>query len=472
MKTRCSLTEGKVGQVLLRFTVPFLLANFLQALYGAVDLMVVGRYCSAASIAAVSTGTQVTQIITSLISGLTLGGTVLVAKYVGKGQKEKVEQAVRTTVTAFGALSLVLTLAMLCSISGILQLLQVPESSFDEAYRYVFVCSLGIFFLCEYNAFSAILRGYGDSVSPLLFVAVACVCNIAGDFFTVGVLQMGAAGTAAATVVSQGVSMAAAVLYLNRRDFVFRFSRKNLRIDLPLLKELAAVGIPVSLQECMVRFSFLYLTAITNGFGVFTASAVGIAGKYDVFAMLPSTSVANALTALTAQNIAAGKEERAKKFVKYGMLASLLCSLAFFAWAQAAPQTMLRLFSSDPEVIRAGVPFFRACSIDYLLVSVLFCMNGYLNGQEKTVFTMFNCCGGALLIRVPLLFLLARGGVDSLFLYGLVSPVSTLVMLAVIWAYVSGRKRSAVPAGEGSWKPSQDTSGQAEGGGAGSTAAG
>lgn len=449
MKRTSSLTEGTVLRVLLRFSVPFLLANLLQALYGAVDLMVVGMYCSAESIAAVSTGTQVTQIITSLISGLALGGTVLVAKYVGKGEKDKVERTIRTTITAFAAFSVVLTVAMLLSISGILQMLQTPAASFEEAAEYIFICCLGVFFVCEYNALSAVLRGYGDSVSPLLFVGVACVCNVAGDFFTVGYLQMGVAGTAVSTVVSQGVSMVIAIIYLNSRGFIFCFTPKNLRIDRDILKELVIIGIPVSLQECMVRFSFLYLTAITNGFGVFAASAVGIAGKYDVFAMMPATSVANALTALTAQNVAAGREDRAKRFLRFGMLLSFGCSLLFFLWAQAAPQTMLQVFTADPQVIGAGIPFLQACSIDYLAVSFLFCLNGYLNGKEKTVFTMCNCCCGALLIRVPVLFLLVQGEIGSLSLYGLVSPVSTVIMLGVIAAYLvavrcsSKRRRTA-----------------------------
>lgn len=306
-----SLTEGGVLRVLLRFSVPFLLANLLQALYGAVDLLVVGRYCPASSVAAVSTGTQVTQIVTSLISGLTLGGTILVAKYTGLRRPEQVEKAIGTTISAFGIFSFLLMGALLWGIAPILDLLQTPPAAYEEAYQYVFLCCLGMFFLCEYNALSAVLRGYGDSLSPLVFVGVACVCNIAGDFFAVAVLHMGAAGTAAATVAAQAVSMIAAVLYLNAKGFIFRFSPRTLRIDRALLKELFRLGLPISLQECMVRFSFLYLTSITNSFGVYAASAVGIASKYDVFAMLPATSFSSALSALTAQNLAAGKEERA-----------------------------------------------------------------------------------------------------------------------------------------------------------------
>lgn len=436
MNYTVSLTQGNIIQVLLRFSIPFLLANLLQALYGAADLMIIGAYCPPESIAAVSTGTQVTQIITSVISGLTLGATILVAKYMGRQEYDKIEKTIGTTITFFALFSCILTIALALSVGMILHLLQVPAASMKEAYQYVFICTAGIFFICEYNALSALLRGYGDSVSPLLFVAAACVCNIAGDLFTVGVLHMGAAGTALSTVASQGVSMLIAIWYMRRQGSVFHFSRQCLKVDKGTLKELIGIGIPVSFQECMVRFSFLYLTAITNGFGVYAASAVGIAGKFDIFAMLPATSISNALTALTAQNIAADKKERAVSFVRYGIGVSLLCSTLFFLWAQMFPQSMISLFTTDPAVISAGIPFLKSCSLDYLAVSVLFCMNGYLNGSEKTVFTMLNCCAGALAIRVPLLFLLMYFHVDALSVYGLISPLSSVVMIVVIWIYM------------------------------------
>lgn len=437
-----SLTEGNVWKVLLRFSIPFVLANLLQALYGAVDLMVIGAFCSADSIAAVSTGTQVTQIITSLISGLTVGGTILVAKYTGMGKLEKVASAIKTTILCFALFSVVLTIVIAGAVSPILHLLQVPASSMAEAYRYVLICSAGIFFICEYNALCAVLRGYGDSVSPLLFAAAACVCNVIGDIYTVGYLHMGAAGTALATVFSQGVSMILAFFYLRRRSWPFGITLRGLKMERGLLKELVSVGVPVSFQECMVRVSFLYLTAIINSFGVYAASAVGIAGKFDVFAMLPATSISAALTALTAQNVAAGKRDRARCFVRYGISISLACAAVFFLWAQFHPQSMIGLFSKDAQVAACGIRFMKTCSLDYLAVSVLFSLNAYLNGCEKTVFTMLNCCTGALLIRVPILFFLVSSGAKNLTYYGLVSPFSTVIMIAVIGIYM---KRASAP---------------------------
>ena len=351
-------------------------------------------------------------------------------------------KTIGTTISFFGLFSLGLTVLFLISIPLLLSLLQVPEASWQEAYDYIFICCLGTFFICEYNALSAVLRGWGDSVSPLVFVSIARVCNIAGDFLTVAGLDMGPAGTAIATVFSQGISMAGAVLYLNRKKFIFYFSLKTLRIHRGILKEIVHVGIPVSFQECIVRLSFLYLTSITNGFGVNAASAVGIASKYDVFAMLPATSAGNALAALTAQNLGAGKPERARKFLKYAAGAAFGCSLLFFAWAQLGPETMIGIFSADPQVIQAGIPFFRSCSLDYLAVALLFSLNGYLNGCEKTLFTMTNCCAGALLIRIPLLHFLTGQGIRQLQAYGLVSPCSSLVMIGVILLlpHLAGKK--------------------------------
>ena len=188
------------------------------------------------------------------------------------------------------------------------------------------ICSLGILFICGYNAISAILRGYGDSRRPMLFIALSCVLNIAGDFILVKGAGLGVAGVALATIGSQAVSMVTAIIYLNRKKFIFTFRLKNFRIDPAKARELAWVGIPISLQECMVRFSFLYLTSVTNRLGIYAASAVGVASKYDVFAMLPATSVANALAAVTAQNYGAGKPERAKKSLAAGLFFAVAAS--------------------------------------------------------------------------------------------------------------------------------------------------
>lgn len=440
-----NLTEGGILRTLFLFAFPFLMANILQSLYGAVDLFVVGQYCNPESVAAVSTGTQVTQIITSLVTGLTLGSTILVGKYTGMGDMERVRQAIATTLTIFSAVAVLLTVLMLVFERPLLMLLNTPQESFDYTMRYVAICSAGNIFICGYNSLSAILRGYGDSARPMAFVGIACAVNILLDFVFVKYCGLGVSGTALATVISQAVSMFLAVLYLKKTGFVFDFCLSSFRIQPSLAKELACVGIPISLQELMVRISFLYLTAVMNQCGVYAASIVGISSKYDIFAMLSATSMANALSAITAQNVGAGKLERARKSLWYGMGFALSVSFLFWIWAQLSPQSMISLFSKDSGVIAAGIPFFRSCSYDYLFVTIVFCLNGYLNGRSKTVWTMVSCTAGALFLRIPLVYLFGRFYSDNLGMLGKIAPAVSCIMAIYTLVYIlSERERDAV----------------------------
>ena len=436
MKNDNLLTEGNVFRVLLKFSVPFLIANIIQALYGAVDLMVIGWYCAPESVAAVSTGTQVTQIITSMVSGLTLGSTIMVGKYTGMKDEDRTRKTIGTTLSVFAVIAILLTIVMLTFKGPILAALKTPAASLKEANDYVTICFYGIFFICCYNAISAVLRGYGDSRRPMYFVALSCVLNIIGDIMFVKYLGLGVAGTALATVLSQSISMICSIIYLNRSRFIFTFSLKNLRIDRSLAKELAMVGIPISSQECMVRLSFLYLTSVTNRLGVNAAAAVGIASKYDVFAMLPATSIASALAAITAQNYGAGKPERARQSLAAGIGFSVLASSLFFLWAQLSPQTMIGLFNTNPDIISAGIPFFHSCSFDYLAVSFVFCLNGFMNGRSKTVFTMISCCFGALALRIPLIWLAYTYCPDNLFVIGSIAPAVSGFMAVYTMGFV------------------------------------
>ena len=436
MSRNHDLTQGNLVSMVILFAIPFLLANLIQALYGAVDLMIVGWYCEKEAVAAVSTGTQVTQIITSIISGLTMSGTVLVGSYVGRKRPEDVRETISTSLCLFFLAGAVLSVLLYLFTVPVLTVLQTPPEAFEMAKQYVNVCACGVVFICGYNAISAVLRGYGDSKSPLLFVAIAGGLNVAGDIILVKYFHMGVRGTALATIFSQGFSMVCAILYLNRRNFIFKFRLSNFRIERQKVKELLRIGIPISLQECMVRLSFLYLTSVTNALGVSAASAVGIAGKYDVFAMLPATSIASALASIVAQNYGAGKYDRMNRSLWIGILAAAPFSLAFFLWAQLSPQTMIGVFSGDPSVIAVGIPFFRTCSFDYLCVLLVFAMNGYLNGRGRTVFTMVSCCFGALVLRMPLIYLVCRFVPENLGVIGMVAPAVSGMMALYTTAYV------------------------------------
>lgn len=437
------ITSGSIVKTLLYFAAPFLIANILQSLYGAVDLFVIGKYCDAESVAAVSTGTQVTQIVTSLVTGLTLGSTIIIGQYMGSRDYEKVRQAIGTTLSVFAVVAAAITVIMLAFERPLLTLLNTPAESFDLTMQYVAICLLGNIFICGYNAISAILRGYGDSTRPMVFVGIACIINIILDFVFVKFCGLGVSGTALATVISQAVSMFTAIIYLKRHDFIFDFSPAGFKPSAAIIKKLAKVGIPISFQEMMVRISFLYLMMVMNNCGVYAASIVGISGKYDVFAMLAATSMASALAAITAQNIGAGKPERAKKSLWYGLGFALFVSCLFWLWAQINPAGMIRLFSSDENVIAAGIPFFKSCSYDYILVTIVFCLNGYLNGRQKTAWTMISCSAGALFLRIPLVYLFGKYFSEDLGMLGKIAPAVSGIMAFYTFIYVlyEGRKK-------------------------------
>jgi len=430
------LTQGNIFKTLILFAVPFLIANILQSLYGAVDLFVIGRYCSAESVAAISVGTQITQIITSLMTGLTLGGTILIGEYTGKKEFETVKKTIGTLLTVFFAAAVIITILLLLFQRPLLTVLKTPAESFDLTVQYVSICALGTVFVCGYNAISAILRGYGDSKRPMMFVGIACVINIILDFVFVKYCHLGVAGTALATILSQACSMGISIFYLKRSNFIFDFKLKRFLPDRRLAGKLAYIGIPISFQELMVRISFLYLMAVMNDCGVEAAAIVGISSKYDVFAMLCATSMANALAAITAQNIGAGKPKRARQALWYGLGFALAVSFLFWVWAQINPASMIQVFADDKAIIKSGEPFFRSCSYDYIMVTVVFCLNGYLNGRQKTVWTMISCSAGALFLRIPLVWYFGNHFADNLGRLGMIAPFVSGIMACYTLIYV------------------------------------
>ena len=436
------LTEGSIAKTLIIFALPYLAANILQSLYGAVDLFVVGLYCTAESVAAVSTGTQVTQIVTSLITGLTLGSTILIGAYMGERDEERVRKTIGTTLTIFFFASIAIMLSLILFLDGILRLLQTPAESFAMTKEYVTICAYGCIFICGYNAISAILRGYGDSRSPMMFVLIACVLNIALDFIFVAYFDMGVAGTAAATVISQAASMIIAILYLRKRNFIFDFRPRSFIPSKEIALRVAKVGIPISFQEMAVRISFLYLTAVMNAIGVYSAAVVGISAKYDVFAMLSATSLANALAAITAQNWGRGSIGRARKSLWLSLLFALCVAFLFWLWAQISPETMIGIFTDDEAVIKEGIPFFRSCSYDYIAVTLVFILNGYINGMQKTIWTMISCTFGALFLRIPLVYIFSHHFPDDLGRLGMIAPSVSFIMALYTLIYVLAGKKA------------------------------
>lgn len=440
--TDLSLTRGPVGSTLLRFTLPFVAASLLQYLYGAADLMIVGKFADAAGMAAVNTGCQVMQTVTGLVLGLSTGGTVLIGQYTGASMREHVARTIGTMFTFFSLLAVGLTALLTLSTDLVVSLMGVPAEAAGPARQYFFICACGTVFITGYNMVSAILRGLGDSRRPMIFVAVACVVNILGDLLLVGALGMGAAGAAIATVGAQGVSLVLSVLVLRRKDFPFDFKRASFRLWPGKAGKLLRLGGPVSLQNVLVEVSFLLITASVNPLGLGQAAAVGVAERTISFCMLAPIAFQSSISAMTAQNIGAARPERARQALRCGLCCSLVFGFAVLLLLQLFPDAAAGLFSSDADVVRHAGLYLRSYSLDCVMVAFVFCLNGFFSGCGRTGFTMFNCLAATFLVRVPMVMLISRIPGVTMFAIGLAAPAASVLQVAIQLIYLkTGRWR-------------------------------
>ncbi|MBD5099157.1 MAG: MATE family efflux transporter [Clostridiales bacterium] len=431
MKRTGSFIEGPILALLLRFTFPVLLALFLQAMYGAVDLMVVGQFGQPADVSAVSTGSQVMHTVTCLVTGLSMGATVLLGQKLGEGRSEEGGQVLGSAIALFAAVALLLTGAMVWAASPMARLMQAPAEAFAQTVTYVRICSGGAVFIVAYNVLGAMFRGIGDSKTPLLTVFIACVVNIAGDLVLVGACGLGVAGAALATVLAQAVSVVLSLVFTAHRGLPFSFSRQDIRFDPRHTGHILRLGAPVALQDVLVSVSFLAIAAIVNGLGVIASAGVGVAEKLCGFIMLVPSAFGQSLSAFVAQNIGAGQRSRAKKAMFYGMGSSLCCGVVL-AWLTFFHGDLLAgLFARDAAVIEAAADYLRAYAIDTLLTSILFCFIGYFNGRGNTTFVMIQGIVGAFLVRIPVSLFMSRLEPVSLFKVGLATPCSTVVQIAL-----------------------------------------
>lgn len=453
------LTEGNVVKQLILFALPFLLSNFIQSLYNVADMLIVGIYSGTAGISGVNIGGQVTFILTNIIIGLTVGGTVIIGQYLGSGDRNGMRETISTLLTFLLVSGIAITAIMLILSDELLRLMQTPAEAYQQARDYLDVTLTGTLFIFGYNAFAAILRGLGDSRNPLIFVTIACVTNIALDFLFVGVFGMAAKGAAIATVISQALSMVLCIIFLRRSDFAFDFKLKSFRFYKERFTMLMRVGIPISIQNVIVNFSFLVLTTIANGMGVAESAAVGVVGKYNGFAILPAIAVSSSVSAMVAQNMGAGEIERAQKTFYTGLVLSFSITFVAFVITQMFPEKILALFDDDPEMIAAGVEYIRTFSFDYLLVPATFCLNGLVTGAGHTLIS--SVCGilSSVGFRIPIGILFGITLQKGLWGLGLAAPVATFASGLILFIfYITGKwKENTVIKTEQNLKTEQDS---------------
>lgn len=433
-----NFTQGKIFSPLIRFSVPILIALFLQAMYGAVDLLIVARFGGVNAdvyVSAVSTGSQLMMTLTVVITGLAMGLTVYLAEAIGAGKQEKAGRIIGSGITLFGIISLGLTAVLVLASSPLTSLMQAPREAFDSTVWYVAICSAGTLFIVAYNLVGSIFRGIGDSKIPLLTVAIACVLNILGDLVLVAVFDMGAVGAALATVFAQAMSVVLSLIIIRKKEMPFRFSKAYLRPQRAHVKAILRLGIPIALQDLLVSISFLVILAIVNNLGLSESAGVGVAEKVCAFIMLIPSAFMQSMSAFVAQNMGAFQYGRAKKALWYGIGTSLTVGVVIGYLSFFHGDLLAGIFAKDDTIIAPAVEYLKAYAIDCVLTAFLFCFMGYFNGCGNTTFVMIQGIIGGICIRLPVSWAMSKILPVSLFRIGLATPISTSVQIALCIAF-------------------------------------
>lgn len=442
MEKTKDFTTGSVLGSLIKFAVPVLAAMFLQSLYGGVDLLIVGQFAQTADVSGVATGSQLMHTATTVITGLSMGITVYVGQKIGERKEEEAGRAIGTGILFFIFLGILLSALLVLFTTNLADLLHAPTEAYEQTCDYITVCGYGTLFICMYNLLGAIFRGIGDSKTPLLTVLIACICNIVGDLIFIAGFGMGAKGAALSTVIAQAGSVLTSLLFIRKKTLPFTFKKEFIRLQpATLLKELK-LGTPIALQELLVGISFLVIHAVVNSIDVVASAGVGVAEKVCGFIMLVPSSFSQSMSAFVAQNIGAGKSDRAFKALKYGILASLCVGVLIGTFSFFRGDLLTSIFTKDAAVILQGHEYLKAYAIDCLFTAILFCCIGYYNGCGNTFFVMIQGIVGAFCVRVPYVLLMRRVPGVSLFQIGLGTPLSSVVQIILCMGFIIYARRT------------------------------
>ncbi len=431
MKAQKNFTEGKILGPLLRFALPVLFALFLQSLYGAVDLMIVGKFAEPADVSGVSTGSQIMMTLTNLVSSLSMGMTVFLGQKIGEKKATEGGKIVANGIILFFIIGIGLTI-FISACSGLLaNIMNAPEEAYDMTVSYVRICGTGAIIIIAYNLIGSIFRGLGDSITPLVTVLIACIFNIIGDLALVAGFKMGTTGAALATVAAQFISVIISLVLISKKTLPFKLDKSCFKFNREIIKKIIFIGAPVALQDLLVGISFLVILAIVNSLGVIASAGVGVAEKVCGFIMLIPSAFAQSMSAFVSQNRGACKYDRAFKGLKYAIGVSLIFAVLMFYSAFFHGDMLSGIFANDADVIAASWDYLRAYAIDCLFTCFLFCFIGFFNGMEYTRFVMIQGIVGAFLVRIPVSYFMSKQDPVSLFHIGLATPCSTIIQITM-----------------------------------------
>lgn len=444
-----NLTTGSVYRNVLLFSLPYLLSYFLQTLYGMADLFIIGQFEGVASTTAVSVGSQVMHMITVMVVGLAMGTTVCIGQAVGGDDRERASRTVGNTVILFMVFAVAAAGLLFVWIRPIVSIMSTPAEAVEGTVAYLTICFLGIPFITAYNIISSIFRGMGDSKSPMYFIAVACVANIVLDYVFMGALHLGPAGAALGTTCSQAISVVIALTVIVKKRSI-RLGRGDFRPRRRVMGRILAIGIPVALQDGLIQISFLIITVIANRRGLNDAAAVGIVEKIISFLFLVPSSMLSSVSVLGAQNIGAGKPERAVATLRCAILIAVGFGLAAAGVIQFTAEPLVSLFTDTgaaqgAAVVLLGGQYLRGYIWDCVFAGVHFSFSGYFCASGKSGLSFLHNILAIVLVRVPGAYFTSHWFPDTLFPMGLATAAGSflsVVICVIAFALLSRASRN------------------------------
>ena len=443
-----NLTTGSVFKNITYFSLPYLLSYFLQTLYGMADLFIIGQFENdVAGTTAVSIGSQVMHMITVMIVGLAMGTTVTIAQAVGGNDKKRTSSAIGNTVTLFLCVSVVLMVVLIFFVRPITGLMSTPSEAVEGTVQYLTICFIGIPCITAYNIISSVFRGLGDSKSPMYFIAVACGANIILDYFFMGVLNLGPSGAALGTTLSQAVSVIMALIFIHKKDMGISFGRKDCILKKDVLGQILRIGIPVALQDGFIQISFIVITVIANRRGLSDAAAVGIVEKIISFLYLVPSSMLSTVSAVCAQNIGAGKQDRADETLRYAMIITVIFGVIITVLIQFVSEQAVSLFTSDRDVIILGGQYIRGYILDIIFAGIHFCFSGYFCALGRSEFSFIHNTISIIFARIPGAYFTSKLFPHTLFPMGLATTAGSFVSVIIcIGVFMYLKKKRAIKA--------------------------
>jgi putative MATE family efflux protein len=406
------LTVGSVPKHLLSFSIPMLLANMLQSGYSIINMIWVGNIVGENGLGATAVSFPVMFILIGLAAGLTMATSVLVAQFYGAKNYERLRSVVNTSFTICFILSIILTSLLIGMSDFLLRLMDTPPEIFSLSSTYLKISLGGVILLYFMFTITSILRGIGDTVTPLFFMGIAVIINAILDPFMIiglcGLPRMGLNGAAWASIISQAIALILGIIYLNRKNHLLSFNFRSLAINRHIAWLIFKIGFPSMIQQSLISIGQVFVTTYVNYFGASAIAAFGAATRIDMVATMPSLAIGMAATALTGQNLGARKPERVKEIFKWAVLMGMIISGFLSILAISFPRLILSMFIHHEPVLDIGIQYLRIVAPCYFLFALLFVSSGVVNGAGQTIVTMIFSLVSLYAVRVPLAAYLSR----------------------------------------------------------------